>query len=73
MLAKDAAGAACGMYCADLRCETDDNPTERIRIMLRAIEPVVMTGIGSIRMLASATPAELAGTEIKDLISEKTT
>jgi hypothetical protein len=36
---------------------------------MRAIERIVMTAIGSICMLGSATAAELTGAEIKELIS----
>jgi hypothetical protein len=37
--------------------------------MMRAIERVVMTAMGSICVLGSATAAQLTGTEIQELIS----
>jgi hypothetical protein len=47
---------------------TDNQPTGRIKIM-RAIKRVVMTAVGSICLLGSATAAQLTGAEIQELVS----
>jgi hypothetical protein len=47
---------------------TDNKPTGGIK-MTRVVERAVMTAIGSISLLGSATAAELTGAEIRGLIS----
>jgi hypothetical protein len=47
---------------------TDNEPTGEIKFM-RVVERVLMTAIGSISLLGSATAAQLTGAEIQELIS----